>query len=507
MTQGDTRKRILLVEDEAGHRELIRRAFAAAGNDFALTIVDTLGDARAYLQTQRPDIVFVDFRLPDGNGTDLLSEHLAYPVVMLTSQGNEQIAVEALKAGALDYLVKSAAVFVDMPAIARRALREWGHIVRRRRAEARLKESEERLRVIFEAASEGIVLVDHHERIVLVNQYIVDVFQFSRDDLIGQPLSTLIDDSSGSTPAEDPLRSTHKYGRRKDGTRFPIDVHLTPISVSGEPLTVCFVVDITERVQLEEQRMYARALEMDLEKEREIAELKERFLFTVSHEFRTPLAIMMSSIEMIKRYFDHLPREKVLEKLDQVSAHISALVELIDEMLLLSKGNAQKVVLQPQTINLRDFCASMLDQLAQMDDIQHHFELETDMADPIITADRKVLDHVLTNIIANAIKYSPHGSTIRVRIADEPPSAGSHAHGIVISVRDKGIGIPPEDQPHVFKPFHRAANASNYDGTGLGLAIARQQIELHGGSISFESAVGAGTTFFVRLPRHFTPQR
>lgn len=185
--------RILLVEDDRAHTELIRRAFAdtAHAGWVRLTVAGSLAEARACQAEDPPDLVITDLLLPDGQGTDLLpaeGEQRPYPVVIMTSFGNEQVAVEAMKAGALDYVVKSASALADMPHTAGRALREWDHIRARQEAEAALRESEEKLRSIIEHTSEGVVLTDEAGTVIEWNYGLERITGLSRDEALGRPI-------------------------------------------------------------------------------------------------------------------------------------------------------------------------------------------------------------------------------------------------------------------------------------------------------------------------------
>lgn len=501
-------KQILLVEDEQAHVTLIERTFARHHNKWNLVIARSIVDARKQLALQIPDILFADFLLPDGRGDELLpgaGHDLPYPVILLTSHGNEQIAVEAMKAGALDYVVKSELVFADMPHIAERTLREWGHIVERQRAEQQLMENEVTFRTMLEAASEGIFLVDQSGQIVLVNRYVEKLFDWKRKDILGKSIEVLLpkalhtqyyqlDDTyieQVTPPSKKKDRDLYAY--RKDRSAFPIEVRINPINISGEDLIMCFVVDITERKQLEEQRMYARELEVELKKERELIELKERFTSMISHEFRTPLSVIRASADILRLYSDKLSEDRKLEKLTIVTEEVAHIESMLDDILAFSKGNASKTSFEPQLVELVALCQDTLNRIQLADKNQHKFIFDVNFEAFEILADHRLLEKILTNLLNNAVKYSPSNSTITLNLRIDEK-------GIIGTVRDEGLGIPQSDLIRLFDPYHRASNTKYVQGTGLGLAIAKQAIEVHGGTIQVESILKEGTSFIFKLP-------
>ena len=193
-----TTKKVLLVEDEQAHAELIRRAFNRDGSAYTLHVVGTLQQAREAIPQVQPDMMFIDYLLPDGDGLDLLADAQEnFPVVVLTSQGNEQIAVNALKAGALDYVTKSVMVFADMPRIAERTLREWSHIQARRRMERKLRESEETFRTMLEMAAEGILLIEADGQVAMTNRYAQEALHLSREDILQRSAFDLLPIETG----------------------------------------------------------------------------------------------------------------------------------------------------------------------------------------------------------------------------------------------------------------------------------------------------------------------
>jgi DNA-binding NtrC family response regulator len=177
---------ILLVEDEQDHAELIQRAFESSEHAHKLRVVGTLDEARSILASSQPCLVITDLLLPDGRGVELIPsdrETAAFPVIVLTSHGNENVAVEAIKAGALDYVVKSRETLADMPHIARHALREWEHVTELKQAEAALRESEERFRKVFEEGPLGMALVGQNFRLIEVNPAFCRMLGYTEQEL------------------------------------------------------------------------------------------------------------------------------------------------------------------------------------------------------------------------------------------------------------------------------------------------------------------------------------
>jgi signal transduction histidine kinase len=261
-----------------------------------------------------------------------------------------------------------------------------------------------------------------------------------------------------------------------------------------QPVFICIVRDATERLRAEAERLQHERDRIELQKEREIIDLKERFIHMVTHEFRTPLSVIHSSCQIIERYHDHLTVDKQLERVATIKGMSEYMVTLLDDAMEVARGNAGRLAFSPGVANLAALCAAVLEHAQLSSKKYHRFTLETEGALDAVLVDEKLLQSILVNLIQNAVKYTPDGGEVTLRALGE-------ADAIVLEVRDTGIGIPESDQPRVFEAFHRADNAFGEQGTGLGLTIVKNAVDAHGGSISFTSVVGKGTTFTVRLPR------
>ena len=279
---------ILLVEDEEAHVELVRRAFEWRNIRVRLTVASSLEQARARQAQCPPDLIITDWLLPDGRGTELLpGEGIPppFPVVIMTSHGDEQIAVEVMKAGVLDYVVKSPATLSDMPHIAERALREWGHIVERRQADKALKESEETLRLIFENAFDGISIQEElpgrKRRLLDCNERYAEMAGRSKAELMEIGGTGQVQRDLGPARSNEENRRIRDgqisyKGRfswiRPDGKENIIEYSAAPIQVGERALTIGIDRDITERVQAEKalQEYSERLEEMVAERAAEV---------------------------------------------------------------------------------------------------------------------------------------------------------------------------------------------------------------------------------------------
>lgn len=233
--------------------------------------------------------------------------------------------------------------------------------------------------------------------------------------------------------------------------------------------------------------------ERELALEREIGELKSSFVTMVSHEFRTPLGITMSAVELLRHYLDRLSPEKRTELLEDIYGATLRMSALMEQVLLLGRAESGRLGCRVGPLDLEGLVGRLLDEArsATSRRCRSRFETEGELAGA--RGDESLLRHILSNLISNAVKYSPPGGEIAVGVRREGDDA-------VLSVRDRGIGIPVADQPRLFEAFHRGGNVGQTAGTGLGLLIVKRCVALHGGSITVASREGEGAVFTVRLP-------
>lgn len=358
-----------------------------------------------------------------------------------------------------------------------------------------LKEREETLASIVDNIPTLLARFDQAGNCQFVNRHWVNVLGWTLEEIQSHP------DIFSEFYAEPDMRNAaieclfSDFRNWQDLTTRTRSGALLDISWSSVGLTdghrLLSGQDVTHRVQLESQRMYANQLELELEKERELRELKERFVSLISHEFRTPLSVIKISVDLLSRYLDRLPPEKITEKLTTIQEQIQRMVAFMEDALRFSKNRAGKTDLVFEPIEILPMLERIIDNHRQTDDDKHQIVL---LAKPgILHADRKLLEHIVSNLLSNALKYSPTDSTITVSVM-------SNYSQWQFEIQDEGIGIPSDDIPHLFEPFVRASNVRDQSGTELSLAIVKDYVELHGGEVSVESRLGKGTTFKFTIP-------
>lgn len=247
--------------------------------------------------------------------------------------------------------------------------------------------------------------------------------------------------------------------------------------------------DVTERKRAEEE------LRLALAKEQELGQLKSSFISMASHEFRTPLAGILSAAELLEHYGHKWPDDKKQRYLQRIQTNVQSMTRLLEDVLTIGRAEAGRVECNPAPLEVDRFCRELIEEVQISDQAQHPIDFEFHLPAAPLWLDAKLLRQILMNLLSNAVKYSPPGASVCLTV-------DRNTHWLVFRVIDHGIGVPLAAQPHLFDTFFRADNVGERPGTGLGLAIVRRSVEAHGGAISFESEPGRGTTFEVNLPLH-----
>ena len=247
--------------------------------------------------------------------------------------------------------------------------------------------------------------------------------------------------------------------------------------------------DITEYKQLQND------IKKALEKEQEISNLKSRFISMASHEFRTPLTTILASADLLEMFGRNWSQEKYNEHTSKIRRTVKNMVDLLDDVLIISRAETGKTGFNPANINLFNFCCEVVDGArTNLSDKQNIvFDYSDDRK--IIAADSKLLGHILNNLLGNAVKYSPEGGDILFKVSFNYDKKEVH-----FSIKDEGIGISSEHQKILFEPFQRGENIGKIPGTGLGLSIVKRSVDLHNGIITCNSIIGEGTEFEIIIP-------
>ncbi|MFW6359217.1 MAG: PAS domain S-box protein [Chroococcales cyanobacterium] len=371
-------------------------------------------------------------------------------------------------------------------------------ITERKQTEEALQESEQRFRQMAETIREVFWMSDpNHERMIYVSPAYEQLWGCSCQSLYDNPRSFV-----DMIHPEDCDRVLKAFPKQVEGK---YDEEYRLILPTGEqrwirdrafPILnaeaeVYRIVGIAEDIT---QYKWAEAeVRKALQQEKELNELKSRFISMTSHEFRTPLTAILGSTELLKYYSDRWTHEKRLTFLERIYDNVQHMTQMLDDVLLLGQAEAGKLTLQPFPINVENFCQNFIDELAQGIGSQHQLIFSDRSQCQEFTIDEKMLRHILSNLFSNAIKYSPVNSVIELTL-------NCQSHSLCLQVRDEGMGIPPQDQPRLFDSFYRASNVSNIRGTGLGLSIVKMYVSLLNGTISVNSQVNQGTTFTVMIP-------
>ena len=370
-------------------------------------------------------------------------------------------------------------------------------ITERKHLQEQLRKTMSEREAILDNAVVGIVLSVNrvHE---WVNEKFAAMLGYAPAELMGQSSMYIHPDLASwerfGVEARASLAQTNGYTcerqlRRRDGTLFWVTMGGSCVRPHDPGSGVIWTfLDITARKTSESEIREA------LEQQKALNELRSRFVAMTSHEFRTPLAAILSAEEVLRHYGDRLPPDEREETLDSIVDGVRRMTRMMDRVLLLGQADAQMLDFQPAQLDLRQLCARLADE-AHAQHPKTSSRVEIDCAGDVGHGrfDEKLLRHIFGNLLSNAIKYSPEGTGVAFRVRRDGAE-------MVFEVADRGIGIPADEVPHLFESFHRASNVGAIQGTGLGLAIVKNAVERHGGRIELRTRVGEGTTFIVRLP-------
>lgn len=412
--------------------------------------------------------------------------------------------------------------------------------------------SSDTFREIFQTSAEGIIMINEAGRILLANPVAEKMFGYEPNTLAGHELEELLPERYRGRHLgfrkqfnENPSPRRMGIGRdlqalRVDGTEFPVEISLSFTNLNDQMMSMAFITDISQRKMAEdalrksEEQLIEYAAELEkkvqsrtealnlsveklekanndlqqqivvrkqaeeearkaFEKERELNELKSKFVSIASHEFRTPLSTILSSTSLIQQYQERGELGKIDKHIARVKSSVHHLTGILNDFLSLGKLEEGRIEVANETISLNHFFDEVKEEMKHT--LKEDQQLLVDFMQPELNfqTDPKILRNILFNLISNASKYSDAGKTIHL-------NASYTTDTVRLEVRDEGIGIPQSEIKHVFDRFFRATNAANMQGTGLGLNIVKRYVDLLQGDIRFTSEEGKGSSFIITLP-------
>jgi PAS domain S-box-containing protein len=399
-------------------------------------------------------------------------------------------------------------------------------------------------RSLFDYATIGMLVVNRESKILLANDFALKTFGYDADELIDKSVDVLVPNRfHGSHPKQregyhnSPQSRPMGAGRdlfaiKKNGEEFPVELSLSHFKKGDSTFVIVFVIDITVRKksevelrlqQLEREKMSEELKKLNehleqkvedrtvmlretlkqlensrdeltaaFEKEKELGDLKSRFVSMASHEFRTPLSTINSSAALLSRYTKEDEQDKRTKHIKRIQEQVKHMNTMLEDLLSLGKLEEGLIETRASEFNACDWLKELVVEM-QENISNHNIEIIKEGGELFCT-DKKLLRNVLINLISNAVKFSPQNATIQIRCNVQNDTWH-------LQVKDSGIGISEEDAQHLFERFFRAKNASNIQGTGLGLHIVARYVELLHGTIKLDSKLNEGTTVSIELPR------
>lgn len=532
---------IIVAEDDKGLLRLIQKKLQ--GSDLKTRGTAYGAEAIPLIKKHQNSLLLLDYRLLDMTGTklikSLMAEQISVPFIIMTGQGNEKIAVEMMKLGARDYLVKDNQFMEILPNVVKKALKEIC-------TEKRLQEAEEKLRKLSHAVEQGsasVIITDKEGTIEYVNTKFTKVTGYSIDEIIGKN-PRILNSRKQSKEFYQDLWSTITSGKewrgdfcnkKKNRELFWESASISPIKNEKGTIThfVAVKEDITFRKLAEEELIQAKdkleqrvqertqeltsivkSLNMEVEMRREVQiELKKAmvsaekanraksdFLANMSHDLRTPLNAILGYVQILKG--GQFQPELLSKALDTIHRSGEHLLNLINDILDLSKIESGKIELIPGKFSFPDFLQNIADiMMMRAQQKKINFQLKIRGTVPsIVYIDGKRLREILINLIDNAIKYTPNGKVIFEVGNRKTRQRETNSENIRFRVWDTGIGISKDKLEKIFKPFFRLEEIhSNVTGTGLGLTISKRLVSLMGGDLCVKTILGKGSIFQFKL--------
>ena len=497
---------ILIVEDNAAHAELICRSIEDSGSGVDLIVLDTLANARKQINLNTPSLVITDLNLPDGKGTDLINSdevNRNYPVILMTSFGDENIAVDAIKSGALDYIVKTPEAFNAMPKSIDRVLREWQHITTSQQAQLALMHKESEQQEILNSIVDGVITIDETSKILSFNTVAEKLFGYTSDELIGGDLLQLMPDV---------YRNKHKQGidrfitsgdahiinssgveleaQRKDNTCFPIRLSIAelPKCDNNRRRFIGMCQDLSQFKQQEEQLRRSQKMES-----------LGKLTGGIAHDYNNMLGVILGYAELLEIAL------KGQGKLSKYAHEIHRAGERGAKLTKKLLAFSQQKNSNSELVNINDLLLDEQHMLSKT--LTARIKLNYDLYDSVwpVELDKGDLEDALVNMCINSMHAIKENGELTLRTHNELLDINDarllHLEPgcyVQLSITDTGCGMDSQTVERIFDPFFSTKGEM---GTGLGLSQVYSFVERTGGSVNVYSEKGKGTRFVIYFPR------
>lgn len=490
---------ILVVEDEKIIALNLKESLESLG--YSVVAIVASGEAAVTTATEyRPDLVLMDIRLKgkmDGiYAAQIIWENLSIPVIYVTGHSDYSTLKRAKITAPFGYILKPVkerelSVTIEM------ALQRY--------------EREQLVSAILRGMGDGVIVVDQKRCVKFLNQVAESLIGWSLSEAIDRELFELLQmiDEQTQQPIDDPITAALQQDTTiyledrillisKQDKTIPIAGSAAPIKDNKGTITGVVLVfrDNSDRQRVE------LAIRQQLEKEKKLNQFQTQIIHTVSHEYRTPLSIILTSSQLLESNIEFPNAEKLMRNCQRIQNSVKYMVGLLENIMFFNQAESDQMVCKPAPLDLERFCNRLIEEyqliandLLPVSVLAHPRKIQflSFGQSHVVYLDEKLLQQILGNLLSNALKYSPLENPIILTL--------TYAENkVIFQVQDQGIGIPSEDQLHIFNAFHRATNVGTIRGIGMGLSIAKQAVNLHQGTISLETEVGRGTTFTVTLP-------
>jgi signal transduction histidine kinase/CheY-like chemotaxis protein len=509
----------MIADDCAEDREIYREYLRADPHHTYQIIEASSAEAGLGLCEQhRVDVILLDFQLPDLTGLEFLDEisrhpttsSVIIPVIMLTGYGDEKIAVQAIKRGAQDYLGKNQLQAEGLQRAVRNAIQQaqlqtqLNQVRDRQRWVAtvalRMRESSDLAKILQTTALE-VQRFLHCDR--------VQIHPFTGKQF--QDCATCL--PSFSLPSAGPALPSDCFQQNDLVVPIPLSAqvdrgemvwgwlvaHDCSMDRQWQPEETSILQELALHLSIAiQQAELLIHTQVALAKERELSIFKSKIIATVSHEYRTPLSVILAASSLLLKHREDLPADQQQRYLQFIEDKARHLTRLVDDMLILEQCELDKTRFRPMPVDLSALVSQVIEQQKQIAGESYQLSLKARGHTQVFWGDHGMLRLILINLLDNAIKYSPQGGAIEVSLRNQGDQ-------VVFVVKDEGIGIPISEQSGLFQSFCRGTNVETIPGTGLGLAIVKACVEIHGGSIQLQSRLGRGTKVSIILPKQPLP--